>query len=139
MRHFDFTIWTKYHNSRHFNFAGVLRIKCFMCVSFKYFRNFGKSKKSGSKLKYICIFFCTPLIHESIKNIRKKSFFFEISSSLLSAGLQLNLQIPRFERFFLWKWVYKALCKKSSRFNLTYPRFRTIFSTALSIWVTKGF
>ena len=58
-RRFNFVVWPKYHNSWHASFAVVLKIKFFVCMSFQYFRNFGKSKKPKSKFKCIFIFFCT--------------------------------------------------------------------------------
>ena len=46
--------------------------------------NFGKSKKPKSKLKYNFVFLDTPLIHKSIKNIKKTM---EILSSPLSESI----------------------------------------------------
>ena len=57
----------------HFNFAVLSKIKYFVCVIFRRFRNSGKSKKASK----ICIFSSTSLIHKSIENIRKESFWFE--------------------------------------------------------------
>lgn len=78
----------------HFNFAVLSKIKYFVCVIFRRFRNSGKSKKASK----ICIFCSTSLIHKSIENIGKSLSGLKISSSS-SLSLQLTLKILRLESF----------------------------------------
>ena len=111
--HLNFAVQPKYYISRHFNFAVVLKVVIFYCLSVQYFRNFGESKKSIGNLKYFFIFFCIPLIHKSIKN-RVTSFFLVI--------------------FIIWvyNWIYK--CQE-----LSLSSFKNNFYIALSVWVIRGF
>ena len=102
--HFNFAVWPKYHNLRkHLNFAVVLKIKFLMCVSFQYFRNFGKRKKPKSKLKYIFYLFLHTLNLKKYLKHQKKVLLVWKYRHLRPLSLQLDLRIPRLVKFSLMK------------------------------------
>ena len=91
--HLYFAVSPEYYNLGHFSFTVMLIIEFFMCVSFQRLRNFGENMERKCNLKYIFIFFYTPLIHKSIKITRKTYFWFK------------NIVI-----FIIWvyNWIYKS-------------------------------
>ena len=82
-----------------------LNFEIFMCMSFQYFRNFGKSKNI-----YFYLFFHT-LDSQSIKNIRKSSFWFKSTVTFIIWVYNWIYKFQNLIISLLWKLTYIALCK----------------------------